>query len=76
MSARREHRLRRLERRVEALEDAERERTERLERIQKANEMYWKERRSTCLDAVWTPASPKRSPWRRLLDLIKGRNNP
>ena len=76
MSARREHRLRRLERRVEALEGAERERTERLERMQKANETYWKERRSACLDAVWTPAPPKRSTWRRPLDFFKGRDNP
>lgn len=76
MSARREKRLRRLERRVEALESAERERTERLERIQKANETYWKERRSACLDATWAPAPPKPSPWRRLLNFFKGRDNP
>ncbi len=76
MSARREKRLRRLERSVKALESAERERTERMERIQKANETYWKERRSACLDAEWKSAPPKRSPWRRLLDFFKGRDNP
>lgn len=69
MSARREHRLRRLERRVEALENKVAQ-----DRIDQAareiNEAL------DAQDAEWTPAPPKPSPWRRLLDFIRGRDKP
>lgn len=74
MSQRREKRLRHLERRVAALEGVERERAERLERIQKANEAYWKERRSL-VDASWKPiqARPQKGLLRRIVDFFNGR---
>lgn len=74
MSARREHRLRRLERRVDALEGAERERAERLVRIQKANEMYWKERRLAMdTDKPPTQTRPQKGLFQRIMDFFGGR---
>lgn len=69
MSARREKRLRRLERRVEALEDkvAQENITQAAREISDVLEAQ---------DADWAPALPRRSLWRRLLDAIRGRDEP
>lgn len=70
MSARREKRLRRLERRVEALET----KADVLSLRQDRTDIKMSNLR--VIDADWAPAPPRRSLWRRLLDTIKGRDEP
>lgn len=67
MSARREKRLRKLEATVTYMDI----RVRALER-----RLLTMEEEAEAQDADWAPAPPRRSLWRRLLDAIRGRDEP
>lgn len=77
MSARREKRFRQLERRVDAAEFVIDKMEKRLSRAENnVADMARIRAEIKVQDADWAPAPPRRGLWRRLLDAIKGRDEP